>query len=415
MERVILHCDINSCYASIEARRNPELKRVPMAVGGHVEDRHGIILAKNQIAKKYGVKTGEPIWQADMKCPGLVIIPPDYDEYVRVSKKIQKMYTKYTDQVEPFGMDECWLDCTKSRLLFGTGREIGENIRKEVWENMGLTISVGVSYNKIFAKLGSDMRKPDALTEIRKEDYNTLVAPLPVRNLLGVGRATERKLKKIGIYTIGELGKAPLDLLLERFGKWGRLLHLYATGKEQSPVSIYGTKPPVKSVGHGITMVKDALTSEEVNMVMKELSIAVGHRMRNVGVLAGGVQISIRDGGSLHSKEYQEMISPTQSGNLLGQAAYQLFQRVHNWELHPRIRSITVRAIYLHRDSAPVQPNFLKKSELAGKLEIVDQVLYNIRDRYGEDSITMGHTLNNGFFPSQKGHNIIMPTGMIYE
>lgn len=413
MERVILHCDVNSCYASIEMRRRPELKRVPMAVGGHVEDRHGIILAKNQIAKKYGVKTGEPIWQADMKCPGLVIVPPDYDEYVRVAKAIQRLYTRYTDQVEPFGMDECWLDCTGSRLLFGTGREIGERLRQEVKEKIGVTISVGVSYNKIFAKLGSDMRKPDALTEIRREDYDKLVAPLPVEDLLGVGRATERKLKRIGIYTIGELGRTSPELLVEKFGKWGRLLHLYATGKENSPVTVYGYRPPVKSVGNGITMVKDAVTDEDVKVVMNELAMTVGHRMRNYGVLAGGVQISVRDGASLHSKEYQERIVPTQSGNLLFKAAFDLFQRVHNWEESPRIRSLTVRAIYLHRDSAPIQPNFLMRSPIDDKLERVDQVLYKIRDRYGEDSVKMACTLGNDFFPSQKGHNIIMPTGMV--
>lgn len=415
MESVILHCDINSCYASIEGARRPELRTVPMAVGGSVEDRHGIILAKNQMAKKYGVKTGEPIWQADRKCPGLVVLPPDYDEYVRVSKKIQKLYTNYTDQVEPFGMDECWLDCTGSQRLFGTGRDIGNRLRREVWETCGVTISVGVSFTKIFAKLGSDMRKPDALTEIRREDVEKKVYPLPVEELLGVGRATERKLKKIGIFTIGDLARTSQDLLIRRFGKWGRLLHLYATGADCFPVSVYGYKAPVKSVGHGITMKKDAVCNEDVLGIFTELALAVGQRMAEYGVLAGGVQISLRDGESLRSKEYQRGIVPTQSGNLLAKEAYGLFQEVHDWKAHPTLRSLTLRGINLHYDKAPIQRNFLGRTSVEDKLEQVDQVIYRIRRRYGENSITMAHTLGTDFFPAQKGHQVIMPGGMVLD
>lgn len=216
MDRTILHCDCNSFFASVECVFRPELKTVPMAVCGNPENRHGIILAKNELAKKAGVVTAETVWQARQKCPELVLVPPHHQEYVRYSNLVNAIYQRYTDQVEPFSIDESWLDVTGSRTLFGSGETIADTIRKAVREELGITVSAGVSFNKIFAKMGSDYKKPDATTVISRENYRQLLWPLPISEMIFVGKASRTALRELGIYTIGDLARAEPSLLLAR-------------------------------------------------------------------------------------------------------------------------------------------------------------------------------------------------------
>lgn len=224
MERVILHCDLNNFFASVELLSRPEWKQVPMAVCGSVEARHGVILAKNEPAKRYGVKTAETLWEARRKCPQLITVPPHPDQYRIFSRRAHRVYERFTDRIEPFGIDECWLDVTGSVPLFGSGEEIAHAIRRAVKEELGLTVSVGVSFNKVFAKLGSDLKKPDAVTVIRRAEFQKLLWPLPVETLIGVGKSTLRILHGMGVITIGDLAQAPLSTLRAALGKNGEQL-----------------------------------------------------------------------------------------------------------------------------------------------------------------------------------------------
>jgi len=257
MERVILHSDLNNFYASVECLYNPDLRDKPVAVGGDVEARHGIILAKNYHAKKYGILTGEAIWQAQQKCRDLVVVPPNFKRYMRFSQMARDIYADYTDQCESFGLDECWLDVTGSYRLFGDGKAIADKIRERIKFEMGITASVGVSFNKIFAKLGSDIKKPDATTIISKDNFKDVVWKLPVNELLYVGRATHKKLNRYGIKTIGDLANTELKYLEYWLGKWGCMLWTFANGYDTSPVSNIGAKSLIKSVGNSTTTPRD--------------------------------------------------------------------------------------------------------------------------------------------------------------
>ena len=279
MQRVILHCDMNNFYASVECMLNPELKNKPVAVCGSVEERHGIVLAKNYAAKAFGVSTGEAIWQAKQKCQDLVIVEPHYEQYMKFSKLAREIYGRYTDQIEPYGMDECWLDVTGSGCM-GTGFEIADEIRRTVKFELGLTISAGVSFNKIFAKLGSDMKKPDAITCIEADSFQEKIWCLPASDLLGVGRATEKVLSGYGIHTIGELAATSDDFLKCRLGKNGLAIKKYANGLDDSPVMRSDYVSPVKSIGHGITTMQDLENNAEVWCVMLELVQEIGTKLR---------------------------------------------------------------------------------------------------------------------------------------
>lgn len=257
MERTILHCDCNNFYASIECLYNPSIRDLAVAVCGNVENRHGIVLAKNYIAKSAGVQTGEAIWQAKQKCPNLVVVPPSYDKYLRFSKMAREIYYEYTNQVDSFGLDECWLDVTGSTRLFGSGLDIANQIRNQVKEELGITISVGVSFNKIFAKLGCDMKKPDAVTIISKEKYKEVAWALPASDLLYVGRRTAKVLRSFGIQTIGDLAKTPPEFLHHKFGKNGLKLWNFANGYDQSPVRDIESIHLIKSVGNSTTTPHD--------------------------------------------------------------------------------------------------------------------------------------------------------------
>ena len=295
MENGILHVDMNNFYASVETLFAPEYRDVPMAVGGDKESRHGIILAKNMLAKQYGVKTAEPIWQAMQKCPQLRICSPHHGRYREFSQKAKKIYYQYTDQVESFGLDECWLDVYGSERLFGDGEEIAQQIRRRVKEELGLTVSVGVSFNKSFAKLGSDYKKPDAVTVFGRADMETMVWKLPVGALLFVGAQTERQLKGLGIYTIGDAARTNRKQLNQLLGKRGDLLWLHANGMDNSPVERLGQGSLAKTIGNSTTLPKDLTSEKEVRLVFLSLAESVARQLRDQGLKAGEVQITVRN------------------------------------------------------------------------------------------------------------------------
>ena len=306
MERAILHCDMNNFYASVECMLAPSIKDKPVAVCGSEKERHGIVLAKNYYAKDYGVKTGDAIWQAKNKCPDLIVIDtPHFDEYAKYSRLARNLYREYTDLVEPMGLDECWLDVTASTLLFGKPKKIADELREKVKKKFNLTISVGVSFNKTFAKLGSDLKKPDATTVITKDNFKEVVWPLPVSSLLGVGRKTNEKLKEKLIYTVGDLANTKKDRLIMLFGKNGGYLYDAANGLEDDEVQKYEELDEVKSISHGITTVKDLSNDDEVWKVMLELAQEIGLKLRSKKLRANGVSVSIRD-EKLYWAQFQE-------------------------------------------------------------------------------------------------------------
>lgn len=272
MERTILHIDMNNFYASVECMLDPLLRNKPVAVCGNTEERHGIVLAKNYAAKAYGIKTGEANWEAKRKCPDLVIVPPHYEEYIKYSKLARQIYADYSDKIEPFGMDEVWLDATGTQRLFGNGECLASTIRERIKFELGLTVSVGVSFNKVFAKLASDMKKPDATTVLSADSWREKVWPLPVENLLGVGRATKIKMDRFNIKTIGDLAHADPELLVYRLKSRAQQLVNFANGIDHSTVLHKDYVFPAKSIGHGITTLQDLENEHEV--IPQQLTVA---------------------------------------------------------------------------------------------------------------------------------------------
>lgn len=410
MPRDILHCDMNNFYASVECMLDPALKKYPVAVCGSVEERHGIVLAKNYKAKAFQVQTGDAVWQAQQKCPGLVVIPPHYEEYIKYSKLARNVYERYTDQVEPYGMDECWLDITGTRSLFGSPEKIANEIRETIKFELGLTISVGVSFNKIFAKLGSDMKRPDAVTIIPKDSFREKIWGLPAADLLGVGRATQRVLNNYGIHTIRDLATTNPEFLRSQLGKNGVALWNYANGNDLSLVARKDFVSPMKSVGHGITTVKDLEKPEQVWAVFLELTQDIGHKLRVHELSAEGVAIHIRD-NTLSTRQWQTKLDlPTQSSMIISKRAFQLFEAKYGWH-HP-IRSVTVQAINLIPQDTPRQIGLFVDIERQEKLERLEKCIETIRKRFGKDSIRNGVLLQDLQLPPEKA-GITMPTGMV--
>jgi len=282
MSRTILHVDLNNYYASVECLYNPEIRDKPVIVCGDAEARHGIILAKNYIAKSMGVKTGEAIWEAKQKCPGLVLVRADFQKYLRFSRLARAIYADYTDQIEPFGIDEAWLDISGTEKIFGTGPDIANKIRQRLKSELGLTGSVGVSWNKIFAKLGSDMKKPDATTVISEDNFRDVVWPLPVGELLYVGRSTRCQLQNRAIYTIGDLANRDIKSLRLLLGTWGETLHSFANGLDSAPVRQTDESSIIKSVGNSTTTTRDLANNQDVKLIIYVLAGSVAARLRSM-------------------------------------------------------------------------------------------------------------------------------------
>lgn len=385
MERVILHSDLNSFYASVECMRNPEIRDKPVAVGGSVEQRHGIILTKNLIAKGYGIKTGEAIWQARQKCPDLVVLPPDYKTYLYFSGEARRIYSYYTDFIESFGIDECWLDVTESCKLFGDGKYIADEIRRRLKEELGITASIGVSYNKIFAKLGSDMKKPDATTVITRDDFKRKVWPLPVSELLYVGRSTAKKLINIGIYTIGDLANLNLSFLKKLLGKWGETLWIFANGLDTVPVMKTDQQSAIKGIGNSMTTPRDLVNDEDVKLLLYVLSESVSERLRKYNFKGRTVQLYIRD-NELNSIERQAKLNFSSCVTKdIADKAFEIF--LDNWKWERPIRSIGVRMTDLVTADTCVQLSLFYDEKRKLKEEQLEYSIDEIRRRFGHYSV----------------------------
>lgn len=406
-ERTILHSDMNCFYASVEMMLDPSLRGKPVAVCGSTENRHGIVLAKSELAKKAGVKTGMVNWEARQLCPGLIMVKPQYDQYLKYSELARNIYQRYTDQVEPYGMDECWLDVTGSQRVRGDGLTIAENIRKDVKEELGLTVSIGVSFNKIFAKLGSDMKKPDAVTEISRDTFKEKVWPLPASDLLYVGRATTEKFRNFGIRTIGDIASTDPAFLKRMLGVNGLQLWKYATGKDDTPVMHKDFVSPIKSVGHGITCVADLLDEEEVWKVMLELSQDIGHRLRLHKLKATGVQISIRS-NDLGFRQFQAPLTlSTQSPMEIAKKARDIFKTNYRWATP--VRAVTVRAINLVPQGSAEQIDLFTDMHRVEKVEKLDDCIEEIRRRFGKHAVFQACLLGDLKMPVDNRHLVQMP------
>ena len=391
MDRIILHSDLNSFYASVEIKLRPELRGKAVAVCGSVEERRGIVLAKSDKAKKAGIKTGMAVWQAKELCPELIVAPPRFGEYSKYSKMAREIYLRYTDRVEPFGMDECWLDLTGGEHIFGTGEKAADEIRQIMKNELGLTVSVGVSFNKVFAKLGSDIKKPDGTTVISKANFKQLVWPLPAEALLYVGPATMKTLNKHGIYTIGDIANAPEMLLRDWLGKHGEQLWRFANGLDDSRVIPIDQLPAPKSIGRGTTCPHDIMSPIDVRRVITELAQDVSHRLRENYAMAGGIQLSIRD-SALSWRQFQHALSfPTQSWKKLAEAAFKLYAL--NYQENKPIRALTVTAISLMSKNEPRQIDIFTNADRLIKQERAEMAVEAIHARYGKKSIMLGYQL----------------------
>lgn len=381
MERTILHIDLNNFFASVECKYRPELKDGFMAVCGSIVDRHGIVLAKNQKAKQMGVKTGMTIKEAESICPGIEFVEANHDRYIEWSKKVKKIYTEYTDRMESFGIDEAWIDVTDSLNLFGSGKTIADEIRERVKKEFDLTVSVGVSFNKVFAKLGSDLKKPDGTTVINRVNYKRLVWSLPVDNLLFVGRATLSKLKKVGILTIGDLAKADYTYIKNYLGKWGEMLWEYANGNDDSPVLKEDESEGIKSVGNSITCYRDLTCDEDVKIMFSSLCETVSERVikYNVGK-ATSIGISIRDGNLNWITRQTKLDRATVLSEDFYKKVMELFTINYNWESSIRSLGVTVFDFKEEEQmSLSSQPDDYDK-----RLKLM-QTVGNIRKKYGSE------------------------------
>ena len=411
MTRHILHVDMNAFYASVECQRRPELRQKPVAVCGDPEARHGIVLTANYVAKPKGVKTGMAIWQAKQVCPDLVVLPADMGEYIRISHMAREIYERYTDQIEPFGLDESWLDVTGSTELFGSAMDIAQEISDRIKFELGITASIGVSDNKITAKLGSDYQKPDAITRIERDNYKDIVYPLPVGELLYVGPATERKLRSIGIKTIGQLAQSSPDLLEYKLGKMGMILHTFANGLDVSPVRRSDHIRAIKSVGNSATTPRDLVNDDDVRLMLYLLAESVACRMRELASKCTVVEVSVRD-SELHWYSRQRKLAvPTCSSAEIAEVAFDLFRRSYLWT--QPVRSIGVRGAGLVDGSVGIQTSLFDNDKRRSAWERIDVTVDELRRRYGYMSvrraITMADPLLGGINP--KDDHTVHPIG----
>lgn len=413
MKSVILHCDMNSFYASVESLYHPELRGRPLAVGGNPQKRQGIILAKNEVAKKAGVKTGETLAQAKSKCPGLVVLLPDYNRYLRFSQLARKIYSEYSNLVEPFGLDEAWIDVTGSKAMHGSGFEIARKISQRVWKELGLTLSIGVSFNKIFAKFGSDYKKPDAITLIDRDNYKDIVWEQEVGSLLYVGLATGKKLSKYGIVTIGELAGSSPEFLKIILGKMGVVLWEFANGLDESPVKNYdenGNHQIIKSIGNSKTAAFDLENLNDVKIMIYTLSESVAMRLREINCFCRGVSIELRSNNLESFSRQAKFEQPTDLTNEIAEKAITLFKK--NYSFGPGLRSIGVRVSELLPNTLPIQMDIFNREEKRLRLARIDQANDHLRRRFGNLSIFRAILLESdlGKLDVKKDH-IIHPVG----
>ncbi len=385
MKRTIFHIDQNCFFASVEMVAHPEYRNVPMAVTGDASKRHGIILARNELAKKAGVKTAEAIWQAEQKCPELVKVSSHYDKYAFYSGKLRALYEEYSDKVEPFGMDECWVDLTDVIGDRDPG-QLADEIRRRVREEFKLTCSIGVSFNKIFAKLGSDYKKPDATTVITEDNFKDIVWPLPAADLLFVGGATAARLNEVNIRTIGDLANSSREFMTDYLGKPGEMLWLYANGIDDSPVAPADEQRQYKSIGNSMTTPKDILNRAEACGTFRTLAASVASRLRNHKLLGCNVAITVRDKDLMTYEHQKTLFEPTNSEKVIYETAMELFDESYDW--HTVIRSVGVRCAKVIPEDSGIQLSMFsdtqEKKDADGKLS---KVIDDINRRFGEGTV----------------------------
>lgn len=415
MERVILHSDMNSFYANVECLYHPEIRNLPVAVGGNPEKRHGIILAKNQKAKEAGVKTGEALWQARDKCPNLVVMPPNYELYLRFSRLARKIYNRYSDQVEPFGLDESWFDVTNSVKIHGSGEEIARKVSQDIQNDLGITVSIGVSWNKIFAKFGSDYKKPNAITVITRDNYKKIVWAQEVGDLLYVGRSTKKKLMKYGIYTIGQLAQTSPDFLVLQFGKMGAVLWRFANGLDDSPVKPFdeqynGNERILKSIGNSITTPRDLKDLKDVKFIIYMLTESVAMRLRETGCYCLTVAIHVRNKELESFTRQMKLSKPSDLTKEIAEAAIILFE--NNYDFSSDIRSMGVRVTDLVPDSTPIQLDVFGNEEIRMRQARLDDAVDDLRKRFGNLAVRRAVTIGDQMSClDPKKEHIIHPIG----
>ncbi len=391
MERIILHSDLNNFFASVEAAKNPALRGKAFAVAGDPEKRHGIILAKSQLAKQAGVQTGETIWSAKQKCPSLLTVKPDMKSYHQFSELVQKIYRQYTDEIEPFGIDESWLDVTGSTRLFGCGPKIAYEIRKQVREQLGMTVSIGVSYNKIFAKLGSDLNKPDATTIISKENFQAVVYPLPVSALLFIGRSTAEKLNQYGIYTVGDLAAADPAFLKKLLGKNGVMLHQYAIGSDYAAQHL-SEPAPIKSVSNSVTTPYDLKTPEEIWVQLLMLAEHVTARMRMQSLCGSLVMLYVRDNQFGSISRQLPLSIPSNNVMEIANTAFSLFQE--HYDFSKPVRCIGLGVSKLTSDNGTLQMTLWDPRQKRFEEQNLSRAIDQLRGRYGFNCIVRAGCLH---------------------
>lgn len=401
--RTVLHVDLNNFYASVETIIGPSLKGDFLGVTGNIESRHGVILAKSESAKKAGVKTGMTVHEALKICPELKLVEAKHDRYVKYSEIVRNIYRRYTDVIEPFGIDECWLDCTSTVKMFGGGEKIANDIRETVKRETGLTVSVGVSFNKVFAKLGSDMKKPDAVTVISPENFKEKVWGLPVENLLFVGKSTLEKLKKYNIATIGDLAAVDEKFLTDKFGKWGATLKIYAEGLDDTPVMKDNESDEIKSVGNSITSYRDLVNMEDAKLVFSVLAASVSRRLisYNIGK-ACGISVYVRDNELNSITRSARLPYPTVLADDFCAAAEKLLENSYDFKKPIRTLGLTVSGF---TEKSYEQLTVYDK-EYRKKLSL--QLAVNaINEKYGKKSVMKGIVYKDkkllGAEPSENG------------
>lgn len=399
-DRDVLHSDINCCYAQIECQARPELRGKPVVVGGDEEARHGIVLAKNLIAKRAGVKTAMALWEARKACPGLVVVPPDYRLYMDVSRRAREIYYDYTDRVEPFGPDEAWLDVTGTRRCLGLSpAEIAREVSERMVAELGINVSVGVSWNKIFAKFGSDYKKPDAVTVITRENYREVVWQAPVRDLLYVGPATERKLHSSGIDTIGQLACASDELLRNRLGKMGFVLRGFARGQDATEVKPYDRDAAdvmreIKSYGNGLTAPRDICDPQSAKAYVWMLAESVAQRMREGRARARTVSVGARAADDLCTRSRQCKLPVATDVTLeVARAAWGLLRELEPLDASHPLRGIHVRASDLEPADADLQASLFDPLPRRTEMRELDASVDDLRRRYGNKCVVWGAQL----------------------
>ncbi|MDD4081407.1 MAG: DNA polymerase IV [Eubacteriales bacterium] len=414
MERVILHCDANSFYASCELVDRPALRGMPFAVCGSTEERHGIVLAATREAKLRGVKTAMVNWEAKQWCPELITVAPNYQRYIYFSKRLRWMYEQYTDRVEPFGLDECWLDVSNLGVTLKDGLRIADRLRRQVREELGITISVGVSFNKAFAKLGSDMKKPDGSTVISKGNYRQKVWPLPVEELLGVGERVRRKLESRYIKTIGDLAAQSPQNMQTWLGKMGIILQRFAAGEDATPVMQSADETEIKSVGNSITAPRDMYTLEDAHCVLYVIADSVASRLREIRMRGKCVSLMVRD-SQMHFFSAQKTVDyhTAQAEDIVLIATEMLHAKGFCRLLPYRSLGITVGS--LQTDTRPVQTDMLGRYARQDKLGRLSQAVDHIHARYGDRAIERGLALANPLYNTivPKTDHVVHPVGFL--